>query len=159
MLFGHSVGGGMAINIASKDSDCKAVITVSAQSFVEDVTVKGIKNAQTMFQQPGQLERLERWHGAKAKWVLNAWIDTWLSDEFKDWSLAPAIGNVLCPVLAIHGDDDEYGSIAFPQFITERSGGSSQLLIIQDCGHMPHREKPQEVRAAIGAFLDTKNTK
>ena len=81
----------MAINIASRDSDCRAVITASVQAFVEDLIVKGVEDAKKMFEQPGQLERLEKWHGSKAKWVFHAWTDVWLSDEFKDWSLKPAI--------------------------------------------------------------------
>ena len=154
VLFGHSVGGGMAINIASQDKDCQAVITVSAQAFVEDLTIKGIEDAQKIFEQPGQIKRLEKWHGSKAKWVLHAWTDVWLSDEFKDWSLEPAIQNVQCPLLAIHGDNDEYGSSAFPQFISERSGGSSTMLILDNCGHMPHKEKKQEVISAVKEFLN-----
>lgn len=97
----------MAIHIASRDTDCRAVITVSAQAFIEDLTVKGVEDAKKMFERPGQIERLEKWHGSKAKWVLHAWTDMWLSDEFKDWSLEPAIQNLHCPVLAIHGDSDE----------------------------------------------------
>ena len=144
----------MAINIASQDPDCQAVITVSAQAFVEDLTVKGIQEAKQIFEQPGQIERLEKWHGPKAKWVLHAWADVWLSVEFKDWSLEPAIQNVHCPVLAIHGDSDEYGSSAFPQFITERSGGPASMLIIKSCGHMPHKEKTQEIISAVEEFLE-----
>ena len=154
VLLGHSVGGGMAINIASQDNDCQAVITVSAQAFVEDLTIKGIEDARKIFEQPGQIGRLEKWHGSKAEWVLHAWTDVWLSDEFKDWSLEPAIHNVQCPVLAIHGDNDEYGSSAFPQFIFERSGGSSTMLILDNCGHMPHKEKKQEVISAVKEFLN-----
>ena len=154
VLFGHSVGGGMAINIASQDKDCQAVITVSAQAFVEDLTIKGIEDAQKIFEQPGQIGRLKKWHGSKAEWVLHAWTDVWLSDEFKDWSLEPAIQNVQCPVLAIHGDNDEYGSSAFPQFISERSGGSSTMLILESCGHMPHKERKQDVISAVKEFLN-----
>ncbi len=58
VLFGHSVGGGMAIKIASQDSDCRAVVTVSAQVFVEDLTIKGIQKAKQMFEQRGQIKRL-----------------------------------------------------------------------------------------------------
>ena len=153
VLFGHSVGGGMAINIASRDTDCLAVITVSAQAFVEDLTANGIREAKKMFEQPGQIERLEKWHGSKAKWVLHAWTDVWLSDEFKNWSLDPAISNVQCPVLAIHGDRDEYGSKAFPEFISTRTGSNAEMLIIKDCGHMPHKEKTNEVIRAAKEFL------
>lgn len=153
VLFGHSVGGGMALNIASRDSDCQAVVTVSAQAFVEELTVQGIEQAKQLFEQPGQVERLEKWHGQKANWVLRAWTDVWLSAEFEGWSLEPAIQNVRCPVLAIHGDNDEYGSSAFPEFIAKNSGGPADMLIIESCGHMPHKEKPQEVIEATQKFL------
>lgn len=156
-VLGHSVGGGMAIHIASNDEDCKAVITVSAQAFVEKLTISGIKAAKAQFAKPRQIERLQKWHGQKAKWVLDAWTDIWLADEFKNWSLGPVIGKVNCPVLAIHGSNDEYGSVAFPEYIASNVGdGCSQngnMLLLNDCGHVPHREKPEETIKAINAFL------
>jgi pimeloyl-ACP methyl ester carboxylesterase len=154
ILFGYSVGGGMSINIASRDSDCRAVITMSSQAFVEKLTVSGIEEAKKGFEQPGQFERLEKWHGKKAKWVLRAWTDIWCSPEFSGWSLESCIGKVSCPVLAIHGDRDEYGSRAFPEFISGRAGGVSEMRIIKDCGHMPHKEKTDEVINAVREFLD-----
>jgi hypothetical protein len=53
---------------------CPAVVTESAQAFVEGRTRAGLRAARAAFQQPGQLERLERYHGAKARWVLDSWI-------------------------------------------------------------------------------------
>jgi len=153
ILLGHSVGGGMAINIAARDSDCQAVVTVAAQAFVEDITLESIEQARQAFQRPGQIERLEKWHGPKARWVLRAWTEVWLSDGFKDWSLEPVIRDVKCPVLAIHGDKDEYGSSAFPKFIAENAGGPASMLMIEDCGHVPHRERLHEVIDALQSFL------
>lgn len=152
-LLGHSVGGGMAINIAARDNDCEGVITMSAQAFLEDLTVKGIEDAKQFFAQAGQLERLQKWHGDKAKWVLDAWTEVWLSEAFANWSLQSCIGNVNCPVLAIHGENDEYGSLAFPKFISENTSGKSDMLILNNCGHTPHKEKPEEVLTAIKQFL------
>lgn len=152
-LLGHSVGGSMAINIAARDTDCEAVVTMSAQAFVEDLTVKGIADAKQMFTQPGQLERLQKWHGDKAKWVLHAWTEIWLSEAFASWSLQSCIGNVRCPVLAIHGENDEYGSLAFPKFISENTGGPADMMILKDCGHTPHKEKTEEVISAVKQFL------
>jgi len=156
-LLGHSVGGGMAINIASRDPDCEAVVTVSAQAFVEDLTIKGIEDAKQMFEQPEQIARLEKWHGSKAKWVLKAWINVWLSAEFANWSLKPNISSMRCPILVIHGENDEYGSIAFPKFISENAGGQTEMLLLKNCGHIPHKEKPQEVIVAIELFFGTAN--
>lgn len=154
ILFGHSVGGAMSISIAARDTDCLAVVTMASQAFVEDRTVRGIEEARTMFDQPGQVERLQRWHGGKAGWVLKAWTDIWLSPEFSTWSLDDCIRDVACPVLVIHGDNDEYGSIAFPEFIAGRVSGTSEMLVLKDCGHMPHVEKTGEVVTAVRKFLD-----
>lgn len=153
-VLGHSVGGGMAIHIASQDKDCKAVITISAQAFVEDITIQGIETAKKQFAQPGQIERLEKWHGNKAQWVLDAWIDIWLADEFENWSLGPIISDVTAPLLVIHGDNDEYGSVAFPKYIANKVSGNSTMLILDDCGHVPHRQKPKETIQAIKLFLE-----
>jgi pimeloyl-ACP methyl ester carboxylesterase len=154
ILFGHSVGGTMSIAIAASHTDCIAVITEASQAFVEDLTISGIKNAQKAFQKPGQIERIEKWHGNKAEWVLRAWTDVWLSPEFASWSLAPCIGKVRCPVLAIHGDKDEYGSKSFPEFISGKVGGESEMAILKNCGHFPHRERLQEVMDRVASFLD-----
>jgi len=45
--------------------------------------------------------------------VLDAWTDVWLSPEFASWTLEPDLPLVTCPVLVIHGDSDEYGSVRF----------------------------------------------
>lgn len=158
ILLGHSVGGGMAINIAAKDKDCLAVISISAQAFVEEVTISGIQKAKAFFTKDNQIERLEKWHGSKASWVLNAWVDVWLSPEFSKWSLSYCVQDVFCPTLIIHGDNDEYGTIAFPHFIAEKVTGYAETIIIKDCGHTPHKEKPTCVLNSIVGFLKAKHS-
>ncbi len=153
VLLGHSVGGCMSLNIAANDKNCIGIISISAQAFVEDITLQGIKTAKKMFEKPGQIERLEKWHGNKAKWVLNAWIDTWLSPDFLSWNLNYCLPNITCPVLVIHGDNDEYGSNMFPEFIANNVLGWSTKLIIKNCGHFPHKEKTNEVSDAIVNFI------
>lgn len=151
---GHSIGGGIAIEIAaSLPARCQAIIPMAAQSFVEDKTLEGIRAAKINFQNPALFKRLEKFHGAKAQWVLSSWVDTWLSDDFADWNLCQALVNVTCPLLVIHGDRDEYGSLQFPDMICALSTGPATRLVLHDCGHIPHKEKKQDVLAAIAAFL------
>jgi pimeloyl-ACP methyl ester carboxylesterase len=153
-VMGHSVGGGMALTIAALEGNsCLAVISESAQAFVEDRTITGIKQAQAIFKQPEQFERLRKWHGDKAQWVLDAWTKTWLSPEFATWSLAPVLPHVHCPALIIHGDADEYGSDAFPRFIRDHVAGPAAMHILDGCGHVPHRERAGEVIELIAKFL------
>jgi pimeloyl-ACP methyl ester carboxylesterase len=153
ILFGHSVGGGMSIVIASGDKDCRGVVTVAAQAFVEELTKRGIEQAKKEFEHPGQFGRLEKWHGEKARWVLDAWTVTWLSPGFSNWNLGPWIVNVSAPVLAIHGERDEYGSRAFAEYIAGKAGGASELLVLPECGHMPHKERAGDVVHAVKEFI------
>lgn len=154
VLFGHSVGGAMALTIAaSQGSGCEGVITESAQAFVEERTVSGISAAKERFSDPRQYERLARWHGDKAEWVLDAWTGVWLSEQFSTWSLDPFLGEVRCCVLAIHGGDDEFGSVAFPRRIVSGVKGPTELAILANCGHVPHREMRDEVLRLTSGFL------
>jgi pimeloyl-ACP methyl ester carboxylesterase len=153
--FGHSVGGGMAIATAARWPErCAAVVTESAQSFVEDRTRAGLRAARVEFARPGQLERLGRYHGVKARWVLDAWIETWLSPDFADWRLDSDLREVRCPTLALHGDRDEYGSAEHPERIACLTQGPSTAVILAGCGHVPHREYPERILAEVTAFLE-----
>jgi pimeloyl-ACP methyl ester carboxylesterase len=154
-LFGHSVGGGMAIAIAARHAaHCAAVVTVSAQAAVEARTLEGIRTAKASFADPAQFARLTRLHGERARWVLDAWTETWLAPAFADWTLDAALAAVRCPVLALHGENDEFGSVAFPQRIAAGvPTGRGRAVILEGIGHMPHREDPTKVLDLVAAFL------
>jgi pimeloyl-ACP methyl ester carboxylesterase len=155
VLFGHSVGGGMAVASAAAFHDASAaLVTESAQAFVEDRTLAGIHEGGRTFSAPDQLARLARYHGEKARWVVDAWTETWLAPQFAAWNLDDNLRSLRCPVLAIHGDRDEYGSSRHPERICTLPATPTQSLILADCGHVPHREKPDQVLDAVKQFLD-----
>lgn len=148
---GHSVGGCMAIETAARwPARCRALVTIAAQTFIEDRTLAGIRLAQRDFKDPDNLARLARYHGDKTPWVLDAWIGTWLSPAFADWTLDQPLARVRCPVLAVHGELDEYGSLLHPSRIAE---GRGQTLILPGIGHVPHREAEGVLVAAIAGLL------
>lgn len=150
ILFGHSVGGGMAIAAAATAPErVVAVVTESAQAFVEERTLAGIRAARASFQAPEQLARLARHHGAKARWVLDAWTETWLDPAFAGWTLDAELRRVRCPVLALHGDEDEFGSVAFPERIARLPTPPGRAVVVARCGHVPHREHPDLVLRAV----------
>lgn len=154
VVFGHSVGGGMAVHCAAAQGErCEALITESAQAFVEDRTVQGLRVAKEQFKAPEQMERLARYHGDKARWVLDAWLQTWLSPAFAGWSLDDVLPHVRCPLLALHGADDEYGSAQHPQRIAARAGAAARVELLAETGHVPHRERPASVLAMVQGWL------
>jgi pimeloyl-ACP methyl ester carboxylesterase len=154
VALGHSVGGAMALAAAARWPErCAALVTESAQAFVEDRTLAGIRAARAGFARAGQVERLARYHGTKARWVLDAWIETWLHPAFADWSMDDDLRRVRCPTLALHGDRDEYGSVEHPARIARLVEGPARAVILEDCGHVPHREHPSRVLDEVARFL------
>lgn len=151
---GHSVGGAMAVHIAAAHPEaCTALVTEAAQSLIEERTLEGIRAAKASFAEPGQVERLARYQGDRARWVLDAWTETWLSPGFAAWRLDAALAQVRCPTLAIHGDLDEFGAVEHARRIARLSGGEGRTLLLEKCGHVPHRERPDEVLKETVDFL------
>ena len=58
-----------------------------------------------------------------------------------------------CPVLAIQGYDDVYGTMAQLDELASRVKGPCELLKLEDCGHAPFREQPEQTLAAVTRFV------
>jgi pimeloyl-ACP methyl ester carboxylesterase len=156
IIFGHSVGGGMAIHCAHRfPRQCAGLITESAQTFLEDRTIQGILDAKKSFGGVKQFQRLTKYHGDKAQWVLDSWTESWLHPTFAQWSLETVLKDIHCPVLAVHGENDEFGSVKHPKMIENLVKSPYRSInILENCGHVPHREKPEIVLQAVCSFLD-----
>jgi pimeloyl-ACP methyl ester carboxylesterase len=48
---------------------------------------------------------------------------------------------------------DEYGSPAHPERIARLVLGPSRVVILDGCGHVPHREQPARVLGEVMQFL------
>ena len=66
--------------------------------------------------------------------------------------LTETLSQLSVPALVISGEDDR---IVPPETAIGLADllPNSELVIIKDCGHLPHEECPQEFLAAVGAFL------
>ena len=152
VLFGHSDGGSIALIAAGiQPQRVAAVVTEGAHVFVEDVTLAGVRTAREAFATTDLPERLARYHGEKVQGVATAWIDTWLSPAFRTWSIERYLPAIACPVLAIQGEDDDYGTMAQVRAIVD--GARAKSLVIPGVGHTPHRDARDEVLAATAEFI------
>ena len=59
-----------------------------------------------------------------------------------------------CPLLAIEGEDDEYGTLAQLDAIARRVSGPCELLKLAACGHSPHRDQSEATLAAVARFVN-----
>jgi pimeloyl-ACP methyl ester carboxylesterase len=57
--------------------------------------------------------------------------------------------------LVIQGQKDEYATAEHCLEISEAIVPPAQTVILDDCGHFPHLEKPTELLALIQEFLIT----
>lgn len=159
MAFGHSVGGAMAVEVAAHlPYDCVALVTEAAQCRVEAQTLDGIRRAQADFSpnaHPGSvaMQRLVKYHGERAAWVLSAWTETWLNPAFAHWTLDHALRRVSCPTLILQGDRDEYATPAQPKQMAAQLQGPVMLKLLPELQHVPHREDPALVLECIQQFL------
>jgi len=152
ILFGHSDGGSIALlHAAYFPGRARAIAVAAPHIFVEDITLEGIRKARDIYMSTDFPERLARHHRDGAS-VFDAWADIWLAPAFRSWNIEAFLDDIRCPVLAIQGVDDEYGSLEQIRGIARRVPGT-RLLEIPDCGHSPQRDQPQAVIDGLRGFL------
>src|SRR5690606_32581719 len=113
ILFGHSDGGTIAYIFGSRyPEEVAAIISEAAHVFVEDKTLDGIAPIVKDFENGELKEKLKKYHNSKTEDIFYAWADTWRSDFFRTWNIEALLDNITFPILAIQGEDDEYGTKA-----------------------------------------------
>jgi pimeloyl-ACP methyl ester carboxylesterase len=153
LLFGHSDGASIAlIHAARPQSDVRAVVALAPHVKVEEVTIRSIAQAKTAFGNTNLRERLGR-HHADVDSTFWGWNRIWLDPEFRSWNIEALLSTIRCPVLAIQGEDDEYGTMDQIKSIG-RGAPEATLLALQDCRHSPHRDQPEAVIEATRRFLE-----
>ncbi len=162
VLVGHSDGASIALVYAGAGGGTgtgvrlRALVLLAPHVFCEDVSIENIRAAGDAYRRGGLRERLARHHGDQVDATFSGWHDTWLRPEFRQWSIEAFLPGVTVPVLLVQGDRDPYGTAA--QLDTIERGVSSPATRItrvwlEDCGHAPHRDRPEETLQAIEAFL------
>ncbi len=152
VLFGHSDGGSIALLYAAMyPESVKAIAVAAPHIFVEDITVANIENARLAYLNTDLPRKLGRYHNDpdSAFW---GWNDVWLDPDFRAWNIEPFLKDVHCPVLAIQGENDEYGSLEQIYGI-QRIATQTELCIIPNCGHSPHRDQPDIVIDALSKLI------
>jgi len=151
-LFGHSDGGSITLLYAARFQEAIAgAVVLAPHILVEEVSVTSIAAAREAYLGTDLRARLARYHDDpdSAFW---GWNTIWLDPRFRDWSIADEIAPIRCPLLAVQGLEDEYGTLAQVRGIAERVP-QTRLLEIARCGHSPHRDQPELVIEAVANQL------
>ena len=152
VLLGHSDGGSIALLFAARFPQAlRGLVVMAPHIRVEPLSVASIREARAAWEQTDLPRRLARYHD-DVESVFRGWNDIWLKPEFEGWNIEAEIGAIACPVLALQGVDDEYGTLEQIRGIARRVP-QTRLRELADCGHSPHRDQPEAVVAAVGDFL------
>ena len=157
-LFGHSDGGSIALLYAAKfPEQVGGIIVLSPHIMVEDVSIKSIELARRAYLETDLKKRLARYHNDpdSAFW---GWNNIWLHDDFRDWSIEDRISTIQCPVLAVQGIDDEYGTLEQVHGIGRRLK-QAEVIELPDCGHSPHRDQAGKLIEISERFFRDKKPK
>jgi pimeloyl-ACP methyl ester carboxylesterase len=153
VLYGHSDGGSIALIYAGTPElvpRARLVMVEAPHVFTDDVRFEAIEAARVAYEDGSLRVALERHHGANTPNAFRTWNETWLQPGMRAWSIEGVLPSIGVPVLAIQGEHDEYATLRQLDAIAAGSGGPVTRLVLP-CGHRPHRERSDEVIAAIVA--------
>ncbi len=158
VLVGHSDGASIALIHAGRfPGVARAVVVMAPHLFVEPVCLASIAAIARSYREAGPdggatlRDRLARYHD-DADAAFRAWTGVWLSEAFAAWNIEPEVAASRCPILAIQGEEDQYGTMRQIERIAELRPGA-RLLTLSKCRHSPQFDRPEAVIAAVSAFL------
>ena len=153
ILVGHSDGASIALIHAGVPHPVRGVVVMAPHVFIEPLCLGSIVKAREAFENTDLAERLGRYH-RDARRMFYGWADVWLDNDFTSFDVrADYLPNVRCPVLAIQGYDDIYGTMQQLDEIKRRVAGPCELLKLEHCGHAPFREQPEKTLDAVTRFI------
>jgi pimeloyl-ACP methyl ester carboxylesterase len=152
ILLGHSDGASIAlIHAGGAGRPLAGVVAIAPHVMVEDVCIARILETRRSYEASGLRDRLAG-HHRQPDATFRSWSDAWLDPGFGGWDIQDYLPRIACPVLAIQGEDDEYGTMEQIERIA-RLAPDTELLKLPRCGHAPHRDQPQAVIAAVASFV------
>jgi pimeloyl-ACP methyl ester carboxylesterase len=153
VLVGHSDGASIALIHAGTGTwPVRGLVLMAPHVFVEDLTVRSIEAAKVAFDNTDLPAKLSRYHD-DVQSAFRGWNDIWLHPSFRQWNIEEYLSGIDCPLLAIQGENDQYGSIAQIEAIRKQVIGPMGTLLLPNCGHSPQVDQREPTLRAIAEFV------
>lgn len=154
ILLGHSDGASIAAIYAGTQQDHSlcGIILIAPHFFTEPEGLASIEQAKIAFEETDLREKLSKYH-KDADNAFRGWNDAWLDPDFECWDITDVIDYIRVPILAIQGEDDQYGTLAQLNVVSVRSYAPVDQLVLSGCQHAPHLEAPEPVLKSVTEFV------
>ena len=168
VLAGHSIGGWIAAEIAAMGGgNVKGLVLIDAaglrpkkSDIAEVFMVSGATRLQLAFHDPAQVPNYDFFTRERAPEETTAEHSNMEMLSRLSWkpylhnpSLSHYLPKVNAPTLVVWGRQDAIIPLECGEMYHSAIPGSS-LTVIDNCGHSPQMEKPDEFNAAVTSFLD-----
>jgi pimeloyl-ACP methyl ester carboxylesterase len=155
VLVGHSDGASIALLHAGADHPVAGVVVMAPHCFVEDISISSIAAARVAFETTDLPAKLGKYHRDVNR-TFWGWNDIWLHPDFRAWNIEDCLPGIRAPILAIQGEDDEYGTMAQIEAIAAGATAAPdvELLKLADCRHSAHKDQTVAVIEAINRFVE-----
>lgn len=152
LLFSHSDGATIAL-IHAGHHPVRGVVSEAAHVFHDDMMASGARRATGQWAHGVLKRHLAAHHGGHAEMLLTGWLDWWRQSRARHWQIDDDLARIACPVLAIQGTGDQYGTPEQVKRIVSTVRGPAQSLFIEDCGHIAHHERRDLVLETVAAWI------
>jgi len=155
ILIGHSDGGSIAFIYAGGTPAelLRGLITESAHVFCEEISVRSIQQAKVDFIYGELRKKLHKYHGPNTDCAFWSWNCPWLHPDFLYWNIEEYLSRIRVPLLAIQGEDDQYGTVRQLEAIARGAGDSTEIKLLPSCGHAPHEDCTEMVLNYMSGFI------
>lgn len=156
VLVGHSDGASIALchaGTAAARGRVRGLVALAPHVFCEDCSVAAIEHARDAWLNGDLRERLAKHHGANVEHAFWGWNDAWLDPAFRAWNIERYLPAIEIPVALVQGERDQYGTLRQLDAIAAGVHGPVTRTVLADCGHSPHRDRPEATTAAVVALV------
>ncbi len=151
IYLGHSDGASIAAICASVHAHTEAAILVAPHFFTEEEGIAEIARVNAQFDDSDMAARMAKYHSDPVA-MFRGWADVWLHPQFRAWQIESVLPQVGCPLLAMQGRQDQYGTLAQMEAV-RRQVAHAQVEVLEDCQHVPHLEQPAATLALVLQFM------
>ena len=155
ILIGHSDGGSIALIYAggTPAAPLQGMITKGAHVFCENINIQSIRKAKELYLTSNLLEKLKKYHGVNTDCAFRGWNDASLHPDFIFWNNQEYLTGINVPIMIIQGENDNYGTIAQVETIDKKTAGNSEILMLNECGHSPHKDREEAALEGMKRFV------